>query len=135
MNRADLWAGTLAPNPQRGNTEIRGYDTARLIGARPFTVVITRPDPLTNEVIVLPPQVVRLEVLHPIRGASEQIDNLMNELSVQYGVLVGFKQCPGIPDTDVQRADQFPYGGLLYEVTDFINAVPGILLATLTIKP
>ena len=134
-NRADLWAGSVAPNPFAGNIERRSYDAARLINAAPALIVISRAVPLTGETIQLPPQTVRLELLHPLRGGSEAIDAMLNEISIQFGVIIGYRGHPTIPNTDVQRADRFFWGGIMWEVTDFMPTFTDILLATLIVKP
>lgn len=132
MNRADQWLGQLAPNAQKGNTELRGNDTARLINARPSTVTILRQ--VDGHTVALPPQTVRLEVVQSIRNANEQRDAML-AVTKQYLVIIGYKGCPGIPDTDIQRADQFFYANLMFEVQEFLPTVPGRLLASGQVTP
>lgn len=132
MNVADLWLGRNAPNAQKGNTELRGFDTARLIAQRASTITITRL--VDDHTVTLPPQTVRLEVVQSIRNANEQRDALL-AVTKQYVVIIGYKDCPGIPDTDMQRGDQFYYAGLMFEVQEFLPTVPGRLLASGELTP
>lgn len=132
MNIADTWLGSTAPNPQSGNVEVRANDTARLIDARPSYVIIERF--LNNVKTTLPIQKVRLEVMQSIRNSSEQHDAMI-EISKQYVILIGYKDHPTIPDTNVQRADRFFYLGRLWEVSEFIDTVPGRLLVSGELTP
>ncbi len=134
MNRADRWAGSAAPNPQRGNTEERGYDTARTIAARPFQIIIQRSVPGSDENVNLPPQVVRIEILQSARQALE-LHNTMLAISRQYVVVMGFKDHPTIPDTDLKRADRFFYDNLEWEIIEFIPTIPGRLLVSAMATP
>ena len=132
MNLADIWLTNSAPNPQQGNVELRGMDTARLIDARPSLVVFSR---LVNDrTVQLPPQRVRLEVIQNIRGANEQRDALL-ATTKQYVVIIGFLDNPTIPDTDLLRADQFYFNDRMWEVIEFIDTVPGRLLASAELLP
>jgi len=134
MNLADIWAGQTDPLPQSGNTEIRGNDTARTIMQRPSLVVFSRRDPTTQQTIFLPPQLVRLEIIQNIRGANEQRDN-WTDISRQYIVVMGFKDTPGYPDTNLLRADQFFFDNLMFEIIEFMPTVPGRLLASAEATP
>lgn len=133
MNRADVWAGQIDPNPQRGNQEMRSYETARLIAARPFTIVVTRDDG-NGKKETLAPQTVRLEVVQNIRSGVELRDALV-AISKQYSVLIGYKNHPYIPDTNLRRADVFMYNGREWEVIEIIDTVPGRLLASVDLTP
>lgn len=131
-NLADIWLTNSAPNPQHGNTEMRGMDTARLIDARPTMQVFSR---LVNgRTVYLPPQRVRIEVIQNIRGANEQRDALL-ATTKQYCVVIGYKDNPTIPDTDLLRADQFFFQDRDYEIIEFIDTVPGRLLASAELMP
>jgi hypothetical protein len=134
MNRADQWLSNVAPNPQPGSPEQRGMDTARLISARPFQVTMTRKTPGVLGHVALPVQTVRIELVQNIRGSSEH-QNPQIDISEQYVVLIGYKDNPNYPDTDILRGDYFFYGGLQYEVIEFINTVPGRLLASAQATP
>lgn len=134
MNRADIWLSSTAPNPQAGNTEVRGFDTARLISARPSTIVVSRRDPDTRVTIQLPPQVVRIEAMQNIRGAKDLRDAMV-AISEQYVVVIGFKDHPTMPNTNLLRADRFFYQERMYEVIEFIDTVPGRLLVSCELRP
>lgn len=133
MNMADTWLGNTAPNPQAGNVEVRAMDTARLIAERPSTVVITR-DLGSGQVITLDPQTVRIEVVQNIRGTSEQRDAMV-ATTKQYVVIIGLRNHPTLPNTDVQRGDTFLYQGRQYEVVEYIDTVPGRLLMSCELTP
>ena len=139
MNKADLWAGNLAPLSNSGNTEERGMDTLRLINSRPCTIVISRDvvdltAPSGTRTIQLPPQTVWLDVIQSIRNASEKADAVMSS-SDQYVVIVGVKDNPFMPNTDMIRNDQFFYQNLMWEVVEFLPTVPGRLLASGDLRP
>lgn len=134
MNRADIWLGSDAPNSQPGNVEVRGFDTARLINARPSTIVVSRRDPETRQTIQLPPQVVRIEAMQNIRGAKDLRDSMVS-ISEQYVVVIGIFNHPTLPDTNVLRADRFLYNGGMYEVIEFISTVPGRMLISCELRP
>lgn len=130
MNRADRWLGSV--RPPTGNTEVRGYDTARTISDRPSVIVVSR---LVDGVTVqLPPQTVRLEPVQNIRESNEQRDPVVTS-SKQYVVVMGYKDHPTIPDTDLKRADLFFYQERIFEVVEFIQTVPGRLLASASLRP
>lgn len=133
MNKADQWLGTLAPNPQAGNTELRGNDTARLINARPSSIVITR-NLDDGTVVQLAPQTVRVEVVQSIRDSGENRDALV-AISKQYVVIIGYKDCPGIPDTNILRGDMFFYQQRMYEIEELIDTIPGRLMASGDLTP
>jgi hypothetical protein len=130
VNKADKWLGSLAPNPQRGNSEVRGLDTARTINARPFQIIILRGDPP----VALTPQIVRIEILQSARQALELHDPML-AISRQYVIVMGYKECPGIPDTDLKRADRFFYDNLEWEIVEFLPTIPGRLLASAMATP
>lgn len=134
MNRADIWLGNTAPNPQAGNIEIRGMDTARLVNARPSTIVISRRDPDSRQTYQLPPQIVRIEAMQNIRGAKDLRDSMVS-ISEQYVVVIGLLNHPTLPDTNVQRADRFLYQERMYEVIEFIDTVPGRMLISCELRP
>lgn len=111
---------------------MRGFDTARLVNARPSTVVFTR-DTGDGD-FALPPQTLRLEVVQNIRGNVE-IRDAMIASTKQYVVIVGYKDNPLAPDTNILRADRFFYQEREYEVIEIIDTVPGRLLATANLTP
>lgn len=118
MSRADKWAGSTEPLHDY-NIEQRAYDTARTIAAQPFLIVINRSGTL------LPAQQVRLDPFrHPYPGGGE-ID-VTAESTIN---IVGYKDHPTIPDTDINRGDTFRIGRRNYIVTDFLPAVPGRVIA------
>lgn len=133
FNIADIWLGQNAVNAQPGNVELRGFDTIRLIMARPSWIVISRFVP-PNQTIQLQPQLVRIEIIENPRGDSEKRDAMVS-VSRQYVELIGVKDNPYMVDTDLKRADQFMYQGLMYEITEFINTVPGRLFASGAVTP
>lgn len=131
MNRADRWLGDTTPMVA-GNTTSYAGDTARRIADRPSTIVVSRRDPTTGATIQLAPQTVRIEVAQ--RGSDEQFDAMVS-ISHQYVVLIGYKDHPTIPNTNLLRADEFFFNGRMYEVVDFIDTVPGRLLASAELTP
>lgn len=135
FNRADRWAGSSRVNPQRGNTEERTFDTARLIAESPYTIIITRWNPITKLTFQLAPQIVRIELYHPTRGGIEAISPMMNELSIQNVVVIGYKDHPTIPNTDMMRGDQFLYQNLRYDINETIPTITGVLLMVGQVTP
>ena len=128
INRADLWLGTTAPNPQQGNIESRSYDTQRLIDEKWSLVILKRRDPDTGLIFHLPEQRVRIEVAQNPRTSSDQRDTQL-DVSKQYTVLVG------MPDLDVRRADTFYYQGRDYIVNDVIDTNPWVTLVSAELRP
>ncbi len=133
MNKADLWLGNTPPLATWGNQEYRGFDTARLIAARPSIILITRRLP-SGDVIQLPPQTVRVEIIESPRNDSEKQDAMVS-ISKQYLEIIGNKDNPYLPDTDLQRGDMFLINGLQGEILEFIPTIPGRLLASGAITP
>jgi hypothetical protein len=133
MNRADTWVGQIAPDPQRGNQEMRSYDTARLIAARPYTIVVQR-DKGNQTLVTLAPQVVRLEVVQNIRSGVELRDAMV-AISKQYVVIIGYKDHPTIPNTDLRRADTFVYNNREWEIVEIIDTIPGRLMCSADLTP
>lgn len=133
MNRADVWAGQVSPNPQRGNTEARSYDTARTIAERPTTIIVSR-DRGDGNFVELAPQTVRLEIVQNIRSGVELRDALV-AISKQYVVILGYKDHPTIPDTDLLRADTFVYQNRIWEIIEIIDTLPGRLMASADLRP
>lgn len=134
INKADLWLGNAAPNAQPGNVESRGMDTARLIAQRPSIIVVSRKDPVTRNTIQLDPQTVRIEVSQGVTQGGEH-RTIMLAVIQQYVVLVGYRNHPTIPDTDLLRADRFFYQDRMYEVYAVIDTVPGRLLVSCELQP
>lgn len=108
-------------------------DTARRIADRPYTIIVTR-DNGDGDVVTLAPQVVRVEVVQNIRSGVELRDALV-AISKQYVVLIGYKDHPTIPNTNLLRADVFMFQNRQYEVIEIIDTVPGRLLASADLKP
>jgi hypothetical protein len=132
VNKADLWAGSTNPFADSGNTELRGVDTARTIAERPSIIVVSR---LVNgRTIQLPPQTVRIEILQNPREANEQRDGMV-AISKQYVVVIGVKDHPTLPNTDLLRADQFFFQERMYEVAEFIASIPGRLMVSAMVTP
>lgn len=131
-NRADVWAGSTTPFPTQGNTEVRAMDTARLIAARPSIIVVSRD--VKGKTIQLAPQTVRVEVVQNIRGVSEA-NGVMVSTTKQYTVIIGYKDHPTIPNTNLLRADRFYYQGRIYDIVEYVDTVPGRLLVSAELKP
>lgn len=133
MNRGNIWSG--AAFPQRTPDVVqRAVDTAVTISERPSTVVVSR---LVDGVTVqLPPQTVRIEVVQNVRTSNE-LRARTEGISIpeQYLVLMGYKDHPAIPDTDVQFADLIFYQGRMYEILELITTVPGRLLVSAMLTP
>lgn len=127
------------PAPKQSDVIQLAIDTDRTIQARPSTIVITRDDG-NGVVITLHPQVVRIEVVQNIRGTSEQRDAMV-ATTKQYTVILGYKDHPTIPNTDIRRADTFFYkpsdqaNARQYEVVEYIDTVPGRLLMSCELTP
>lgn len=134
MTRGSVWMSRVSAQ-QLPDVAQLAVDTLRTIALRPSeNVVILRRDPDTAQIIELAPQTVRLEPFQNVYGGKELKDP-MAIISRQYVVLLGYKGHPTIPDTDLQRADQFFYQGLMWEVVEFIPTIPGRLLASCDITP
>lgn len=139
INKADQWAGNVAPlsgggNVQAGNFEARGLDTLRTIMEQPVYVALIRLDPVTQKTIVLAPQVMRVDVVQSIRNASEKFDAMMS-VSDQYVVIMALKDNPFAPNTDIQRSDMFFFAQQMWEVSEFLPTIPGRLMASGKLKP
>ncbi len=135
FNKADVWAGSSAVNPQSGNIEVRAMDIARIIAERPSLVVFSRRNPITKETYQLPPQVVRLEIERSFAARDETTDKMENALSIQHVTVIGYKNHPTIPNTDVIRADRFYFDNQIWEISDLYLTVPDRLLASASLKP
>lgn len=133
-NLADIWAGQTDPLPQSGNTELRGNDTIRTIMQAPSEIIVSRRDPVTMLTIFLPPQIVRINVVQNIRGATETTDK-WTDIGRQFVVVMGFKNTPGYPNTNLLRADQFFFDNLMFEVIEYLPDIPGRLLVSAEATP
>lgn len=129
MSRTDIWLGSTAPNPFKGSPELRSYDSARLIDAEPVWVVLTRKVRGQQKGEQLAPQQVRVDVVQSIRNASEHT-NMMMDIADQYVVLVGYRDHPTLPNTDILRGDTFYLQNRAYEVIETFTTKPGIILAS-----
>lgn len=132
-SRGSLWMGAITPQIVPPDPVMRAVDTAVMIAEKPAVVVIERKDPGANTTSRLPEQTVRLEVIQNIRESNEMRDAWVN-VNKQYIVIVGIRDHPSIPNTDLQRADLFFYLGRLWEVTELIDNVPGRLLANANLQ-
>lgn len=133
INRADLWLSNTTPLANWGNTESRGMDSARRIDSRASVILISRRMP-NGDVIQLPPQTVFIEIIENPRGDSEVRDAIVS-VSRQYVEVVGNKDNPFLPDTDIQRGDTFLFKGLQFEIMEMIPTIPGRLLASGAVTP
>lgn len=135
MNRGARWSSLVSESGIPPDQVNRAVDTWVMIQDKPSVVTLERRVPGTsNTTISLPQQTVRLEVIQNIRGSAEMQDAWV-DVSKQYVVVIGVKDHPIIPDTDIQRADLFFYLGLMWEVVEIINNVPGRLLANANVQP
>lgn len=134
MSRAAIWTGNFTSVEVPPDPVDRAADTAMMIADKPSVIAFERKVPGSNTTITLPQQTVRLEIIQNIRGSTEMQDAWV-DVSKQYVVVVGMKDHPTIPDTDVQRADLFLHLGFMWEVIEVINNVPGRLLANAVVQP
>lgn len=134
MNRGSTWSANIPPADIPPDPISRAVDTWTMILEKPSTVTIQRKTPGANVTVSLPQQIVRLEVIQNIRGANEP-ENMWFDTSKQFVVLIGVKDHPFLPNTDVRRADLFFYLNLMWEVVEIINNVPGRLLANANVQP
>lgn len=131
MNRGSQWIQLYTPE-HRIDPVQRAVDTERMIAEQPTDIVITRNTP--TGVIQLAPQRVRLEVIQNIREANE-MENRMMRISRQYVVIIGYKDHPTIPNTDLLRADLFFHNGYQWEIVELIREKFGRLLASGDVAP
>lgn len=131
-NRGAIWMG-LVSNSQLPNVQQFAVDTARTIEIRPSWITISR-DKGDGDFVQLEPQKVRLEVVQSIRDSGENRDAMV-AISKQYVVIMGYKQHPTIPDTDLQRGDQFFFQNRMYEIQEIIDTLPGRLMASGDLTP
>ncbi len=124
----------VTPRQMPDVTEL-SVDTARTIAMRPTRITITR-DAANNTTVTLAPQTVRLEINQNVRAANEQRDTqIMLEITEQYLVVMGYKDHPTIPNTDIRRGDRFFHQRRIYEVVELLDGIPGRLLASAKVKP
>lgn len=131
-NRADVWLGSTLPTEQ-GNTEQRAYDARRLLAARPVWITVVREDPPGTS-NTLAPQLVRIEIMQNVRSVEEPHNQWLS-ISNQYVIVIGHRDHPDYPNTDLKRADKFFHQGRVYEVIEFMDTVPGYLMAQCELKP
>lgn len=133
MNLGSVWSGQITELSIPDTTQ-RAVDTAVLIEQKPSTIVIQRRNEMTGITVSLPAQTVRLEPIQNIREANENRDAWV-AVSKQYVVIVGYKDHPTIPNTNIRRADLFFFDGYMYEVTELFTTIPGRMLASGNIQP
>jgi len=131
-NRGASWLGLVTPQ-QQPNVQQFAVDTARTIAERPSTIVIQR-DKGDEEYVTLDPQTVRIEVVQSIHDSGETRDALV-AISRQYVVILGYKDHPTIPDTDMLRGDTFYFQNRTYEIQEVIDTLPGRLMASTDLTP
>lgn len=134
MKRGAIWSGVGSPQQTQVDVIQKAVDTAVRIAERPSTVVISRL--LNGETIQLAPQTVRIEVVQNVRTSNEVRARLEGiAIAEQYLVIIGYRDHPTIPDTDMQYADLFYYQGRMFEVLELITTVPGRLLVSAMLTP
>lgn len=131
MNRGSQWIQLYTPVQQINPTQ-RAIDTERMIAEQPTRIVVTRNTPAGE--VTLAPQTVRLEVIQNIREANEMKNRVLT-ISRQYVVVIGYKDHPTIPDTDLQRADLFFHHGFMWEIVELIKEKSGRLIASGDVAP
>lgn len=131
MNRGAIWSSSFS-SQQQDNVIQLAVDTARRIADRPSTIVVSRD--IQGVTTQLLPQTVRIEVLQNPRESNELRDALI-AISKQYVVVIGYKDHPTIPNTDIQRADQFFYLKLMWTVAEYIPTLPGRLMVSAFATP
>jgi hypothetical protein len=135
-NRGAAWMGYVSPTSLPNIIQL-AVDTAVRIAERPETIIVSR-DILDasglRKTIQLAPQTVRVEVVQSIRGVSEA-NGVMVSTTKQYTVILGYKDHPTIPNTNILRADRFYYQGRIYDIVELIDTVPGRLLVSAELKP
>lgn len=132
MNRGQIWLNQPT-FPQAPDVTSLAIATAVRIAERPSTVVINR-DTGDGNYIQLAPQTIRIEVVQSIRDSGENRDAMV-AISRQYVVMMGYKDHPTIPNTDVQRGDTFYFQNRVYEVQEVIDTIPGRLMFSADLTP
>lgn len=131
-NRGAQWMSYISPQQQPIEQQF-AVDTERTIMERPSTIIIKR-DLGDADYVTLDPQVVRIEVVQSIRDSGENRDAMV-AISRQYVVLMGFREHPTIPNTNIQRGDTFYFQNRTYEVQEIIDTLPGRLMASADLTP
>lgn len=131
--RGSTWLGYITPQQAPNVTQL-AVDTANRIAERPSLIVISRYVATLEETIQLAPQQVRIEVVQNARNSTEQRDAIMS-INRNYTVLIGLKDHPTIPNTNIRRADMFYFEGRMWEIISVITTVPGRLLAEADMTP
>lgn len=113
--------GKLEPWASRG-----GVDDSVTVGLRiqqrPTTIAIKRDGGVT-----LDDQVVRIEPAYFLPQELRGDD--MRQLSVQAIAILGYKNHPTVPDTDIQANDRFFVNGIMYDVIATVEQFGDRILA------
>lgn len=136
MNRGATWSSNISRSNMPPDPIDRAVDTWNMIQDKPSVVVLQRRVPGAGSIttIPLPEQTLRLEVIQNIRGSAEP-ENAWFDVSKQFVVVIGIRDHPTIPDSDMQRADLFFFLGKMWEIVETIDNIPGRLLANANVQP
>lgn len=121
MPDINAWLGVNPPLELWTSNEDRSYDTARAVNAKKVLITILR------DGIELTPQYVRIEVYrHPskFRGLG-----MNEEIAEETVMIIGFKDNPIMPDTDIRRGDRFRIDNMSYDVTQVLQETGPRLIA------
>jgi hypothetical protein len=133
MNRGNRWLSTPTRPTLVTPAASFAVDTWNTILERPSTIIVTR-GTASNTEYSLEPQIVRVEVFQGVRQVGETRSEFIN-ISKQYVIVIGIKDHPVIPDTNLKRGDTFFFDGLQWEIKDYVPTVPGRLLVSGEITP
>lgn len=118
MGRADAWTAvtTRFLNWRDGLGEMPG-NVAALIAERPVSIVIVRQNPVTHVKTTLAAQTVRLDLDSRLLSEEVMARGVSSALtSKQRWILLGYRNCLGYDDTDVEYSDTFLLDGQQYVI-------------------
>lgn len=121
MGDVNAWLGVNPPLEIWTSNEDRSYDTTRSVNAKKVLITVLR------DGVLLDPQYVRIEVYrHPnkFRGMG-----MNEEIAEETVIIMGFKDNPIMPDTDLRRGDRFRIDSQSYDVEQILQEVGPRFLA------
>ena len=123
-NKGDIWASSGFKDTS--NIANRSYDIGRTIDDNPSYVSFIRSVP-PNSNITLPAQ--RMRIDFSTTGSESQDTTQNMKTVINQLIIVGYRNHPIIPDTNIQRSDRFTFGDNLYEIISLSTAIPGRIIA------
>jgi hypothetical protein len=113
MSRISRWIGSSKLGAYIGD-KARPASVGVIIDDKPTNIVITRVNQSNGQLTTLPAQRVRIDMVR--MPADIDLGDTVSAGGAQFVLVLGYKNHPTEPNTDIKIGDTFPYDNALHRV-------------------